>query len=376
MAEGGGIEGSGIASPLSEKKMFFQEAGPSDFSLVGSLSMEDEIQYFFYTMKLLRLLRESKMAAAFEIAERIKSLLKGVLPSDSPAKLLLDMKPLVEEYEKELEDSDRSTSSSSSRSHSLHLSEESTDEEAEEEEEEVNDDETSGTKFFGRKTSNYTSRDLVPLFSKKESTPPPAPISLRSHQLSSPEEDLACVLSQIRDQRAASSGKIAPPVHNTSSNHLYHHQKMRVNDDHSPEEMKVVMKEKNPSSSYGGNSAAGVSPSIPKELRKEDVPTSLSDEKEKKKRKNRRRGGPHEQSDNMPTMGDDQNMKESNRKDGNSNGATEKLPLSSTCEIHLPSEDSVEVDIPLCEEDQRILEQLEKEVSREMERLAIIRRHR
>lgn len=101
------------------------------------LSPQDEEAYFSLSMQLLRSLQQSKVPEAFKAAEAMRDMLGGVLPEDSPAKMLLDMKnPLTQltAYEEEDDEfeSDEEASSSSEDS--------SSEEESDDEDEELEDD--------------------------------------------------------------------------------------------------------------------------------------------------------------------------------------------------------------------------------------------
>lgn len=367
------------ASSLAEDQMSMPETEPSDFSMVGSLSMEEEVQYFFYNMKLVRLLRESKIASAFQIAEKIEKLMKGELPPDCPAKLLLKMRQPVEDYEKTLEDDDGSRGSSSEPS-----SEESTDDE-EEEAEGMADDrskERNESKVFATAPSAlFAEKHSFSSFSK-ERLLFSGPSSLRQDSVPSVEEDLEAVISHLRQQRARRS--VERPLLEEGGRESFRSALKPSDAEGKAGESMHISFFSDTGSGGGGVVSAAEAPSTIVTLKVPPVPPPSSNARKRKHKSNQEVGK------NIKTVSlvDRQEraslpIKNTAEKEGNhvDEGKVEvpernsSSPLRMDLSSRLPLE-NVEEEIPLCEEDMQILGQIEKEVEQEMKKLSIIRRHR
>lgn len=344
-----------------------KEVSHSDSNRI--VSLEDNVQYLFYSMKLVKLLQESKLAESFQLAKGIEKLFGGDLPQDCPARLLLEMKESVEEYEKEVSNestsSDTSSTSSGSNRSSREVSEDGDEEKSVEITEEDEDDVKEDMQEKEQIKKVHGQLENPPPFSFKNNIPSSKSLQdLSTHSMLSVEKELETVLHQLQQHRVASlAGKT---LHATNSENVEDHGSAKT---------------KTSSSSHSGVSdASGGSFSTTTEVKgdlcsfgeEQTRSNHLSFSSENfRQRNDRRRYDMHREN----FQSTEKNISVEEKKNGYRAEEIRVPPADFPCD-QSPREVVQEEDIQLCEEDMQTLKQIENEVAREMSKLAIIRRHR
>lgn len=314
-------------------------------STTGTLSPQQEERYFTLSMTLLRSLQQSNVRAAMEAAEEMNVMLSGALPPDSPARLLLAMKGPLEEREKELQQ----------------VEEEDEDDEEEEDNDDDDDDEDEDEDDGDEEAEEEEEEE--------EEQEDPA----RSSKPVSVEAELEELLSTLHQQHPLPpvsklvAARMLPIPSSSSSPKMAGQDKGRNG---SPGRALVTQsrprgcsrRNKNNHSNRDSGESEGLS-----------GPT-----RHRRQRSLQRRKG--EEKEEESEVGESFNhslrgSRQSNTEAMSSGSISRSSPATSFSKFHGTKEEA-ETEVALCQEDLAVLLKIEEEVSREMQRLAIIRRNR
>lgn len=342
----------------------------SHSDVTQSCSIEDNVQYLFYSMKLVNLLKESNLAASFQLANGMEKLFGDKLPEDCPVRQLLKMKQSLEEHEKEIGNestSSNSSSTSSGSSSSREVSEDDDDEKSVEKMEEEGDVEEEDVRVKEQMNSLHGEVENLLPFSFKNNIPSSKSLQQASNlSIFSAEKELETVLHQLRQQRAASLEENTS--HATSSKN--------IEDDRTAKTKASTFTpsgESEASRGYSSTTTEAKGDLLGSSSEEQTQPNRLFFSNEKLRQRNDKSRNTMHREEFQST---EKNVSMEEKKNGD---RVQKIGVVSACfspAAHPTNEVVQEEDIQLCEEDMRTLEQIENEVAREMSRLAIIRRHR